>query len=450
MCDRQRQAHQVARRRPVRPCSDGVQLRGVRGGDPERTRLTPFDARDAGVVPAAHMVTLLHRVGPQVQPGADVEVQHRRRVGQVLAEDQHGVGVVDVGRRPQPQARVGGHLQHGGDEAIVGVGHSAEEVVGPHESAQSVVGLQGRPRRAYADRVAAAQQSSRRVEGEIRGRCARSGTARYLCLGREQPRRRPRRPHPRLGVDELETEPAAVAEEHPVDVAVEAREHAAHLAVARRRVGVAAEATVGAHRRCALQIPFARVPVRERLVVEHARGADLDEVAAELTLERTALVASEVDLVTQAEHAEVATAGIVVVEARAPVAGDAAVELMGHEGSQILVLEGPLAAPVAPVAVAGHHRHVLQVALAALVAHRAVVGVAEHHELDHLGAEAHGLRVVDVDPGALLRLRHAGHGDLAPRVALTIRPVQPHRALAAGADGAHRGVPAEEGEVEPE
>ena len=38
---------------------------------------------------------------------------------------------------------------------------------------------------------------------------------------------------------------------------------------------------------------------------------------------------------------------------------------------------------------------------------------------------------------ALLRLGHAGHGDLALLVALAVGPVQAHGALAAGADGAH-------------
>ena len=203
-----------------------------------------------------------------------------------------------------------------------------------------------------------------------------------------------------------------------------------------------------ADRRRRLQVPLAHVPRRERLVVEHAGRADLDEVAAELALERAALGAPEVDPVAQPEDAEVAAAGVVVVEARAAVAGDAAVELVGDEGAEVLVLEGPLEPAVAAVAVAGHHRHVLEVALAALVADRAVVRVAEHHQLDHLGAEADRLLVVDVHPRALLRLGHAGHRDLALLVALAVGPVEAHGALAAGADGAHDRVPAEEREIE--
>ena len=76
--------------------------------------------------------------------------------------------------------------------------------------------------------------------------------------------------------------------------------------------------------------------------------------------------------------------------------------------------------------------------------------VAGHHELDHLGAEADRLRVEDVDARALLRLGHAGHGDLALLLALAVCPEQAHGALAAGADGAEDGVPAEERQVEAE
>ena len=287
-----------------------------------------------------------------------------------------------------------------------------------------------------------------RLRGVRLGRLPGAG-ARHR-LRREQPGPDPGRAHPLRRVHELEPEAAAVAEEHLVDVAVEAPLHAAQLAVARRERRRAAEAAVRAHRRRRLQVPLARVAARERLVVEHAGGADLDEVAAELALQGAALGAPEVDLVAQAEHAEVAAAGVVVVETRAAVAGDAAVELVGDERAEVLVLEGPLAAAVAAVAVPRHHRHVLEVALAALVADRAVVRVAEHHELDHLGAEADGLLVEDVHPRALLRLGHAGHGDLALLVALAVGPVEAHGALAAGADGPQHGVPAEEGQVEAE
>ncbi len=261
-------------------------------------------------------------------------------------------------------------------------------------------------------------------------------------------RRRPRRPYPLRRIHVLVAVSPAVAEEHLVDGAAEPALYAAQLAVPRRGRRAATEAAVRAHGRRRLQVPLARVPCREGLVVEDAGRADLDQVATELALESAALGAPEVDPVAQPEDAEVAASRVVVVEARAAVAGDATVELVGHERAEVLVLEGAFEAPVPAVAVTGHHRHVLEVAFAALVADRAVVRVAEHHQLDHLGAEADRLLVLDVDPRALVRLGHAGHRDLALLVALAICPVEANGALAAGADGPQDGVPAEEREIE--
>ena len=165
--DRQREAHEVVGRRAPRLGGDGVELGGVRRRDPERARLAPLDARDAGVVPAADVVALLHHVGAQVQPGTDGEVEHRRRVGEVLAEDEHGVGAVDVGRRAQPQARVGGDLEDGADEAVVAVGHAEVEVGRADQRAERVVGLERGARRAEADGAAAAQQARRGVQRQF-------------------------------------------------------------------------------------------------------------------------------------------------------------------------------------------------------------------------------------------------------------------------------------------
>ena len=79
--------------------------------------------------------------------------------------------------------------------------------------------------------------------------------------------------------------------------------------------------------------------------------------------------------VAQAEGVEIAAACVVPIEAHAPVALDAPVHLVVDKRAEVLVAEGPLGDAVAPIGVAGHHRHVLQVALAALVADRAIVRV---------------------------------------------------------------------------
>ena len=61
--------------------------------------------------------------------------------------------------------------------------------------------------------------------------------------------------------------------------------------------GVAAEAAVHADRRRGLEVPLARVVLLERLVREHAGGADLDQVAAELAFERAVFVPAEIDVI---------------------------------------------------------------------------------------------------------------------------------------------------------
>jgi hypothetical protein len=66
----------------------------------------------------------------------------------------------------------------------------------------------------------------------------------------------------------------------------------------------------------------------KRLVREHAGGADLNEVAAELAFEHTVLMSAEVHVVVRREYVQIPAAGNAAIEADAAVAGDAAVHLM--------------------------------------------------------------------------------------------------------------------------
>ena len=277
------------------------------------------------------------------------------------------------------------------------------------------------------------------------GRLEARAQAAHELAGR-QPREAHDRPaDPLGGVHRRVAITPAVAQEVAVDLAVVAVEHAPQLAVALAGDGVAATRAERADGRRRLQVPLARVVGGEGLVVEDADRADLDQVAAELAVEGAVAQPAEVDLVAQTEDAEIVAAGVVDVEAQATVALDAAVHLVGHERAQVVVIEGALAVLVAPVDVAGHHRHVLEMALAAFVAHWAVVRVAGHEQLDHPGAEAHGLVVGDGHPVAGARLGEAGHDDLA--LVVVFVPVELHGALPAGADRAHGRVPAEVGHV---
>ena len=247
-------------------------------------------------------------------------------------------------------------------------------------------------------------------------------------------------------IDVVEAEAAAVAQEVAVHVCVVAVVHALQQAVALARADVAAHGAAVAHGRCRLQVPLAGVGLRERLVGEHAGGAHLDEVAGEHVLQHAFFRAAEVRAIARAEGLQVGAAGVVTIEAHAPVAGDAAVHLVVEQRAQVLVAEGALLRVVVTHGVARHHRHVLQVALAAFLAHRAVVRVVAHQVLDHARAEVHaGLRA-DRDAHVVCHLRHARHRQATLGVVLVA--VHHHRALAARTQRAELRVPAEVRQVE--
>ncbi len=249
-----------------------------------------------------------------------------------------------------------------------------------------------------------------------------------------------------LTVDEAGAETAAIAQEVAVDLGIEAVVDPLEPAVALARHGVAAHRAAGAHRGRRLQVPLAGVVVHQGLVGEYAGGADLHQVAGEFALQHTLLVAAEVDMVVGGHGRQVSAAGVIPVVAGAAVAGDAAVHLVVDQRPEVLVAMGVFAAPVVAVPVAHHHRHVLQVAFAALGADRAVVGVVEHQRLHDSLAEVLRLVAGQGEDGAIGHRGHAAHHDAAAGILGVL--VLHHRALAAGADGAHGRVPAEIGQVQ--
>ena len=200
--------------------------------------------------------------------------------------------------------------------------------------------------------------------------------------------------------------------------------------------------------RCELHVPLAVVALGVGLVGEHTGGADLGEVAGEFAFEHAVFNATEVHVVVGAEYAEVGAAGVVLVEAHAAVAGDAAVHFVGNERAEVLVLVGTLGEAIAALVVAGHHRHVLQVAVTAFLTDRAVVGVVGHQPFDNAGAERLGLFIVDGDPGVVGGWGHAGHDDTTTGVVFV--GVLLDRTLATGTDATESGVPAEIRDVEAE
>ncbi len=171
-------------------------------------------------------------------------------------------------------------------------------------------------------------------------------------------------------------------------------------------------------------------------------------VPAEFVFQDTLFGAAEIDVIVRRKGVEIASSGIVLVVAHAPVTLDATVHLMIDERAQVLVREGAFAKAVASVGMAGHDGHVLEVAFPTLVADGTIVRVVCHEPFDDARTELARLFIFDRDPHAIHGRHHAGHDDLSPLVLLI--PVLTNGALAAGADRSECGMPAEVRQVESE
>ena len=218
------------------------------------------------------------------------------------------------------------------------------------------------------------------------------------------------------------------------------------FAIAFARADVAAYRALVADTRRELQVPLAGVMIGMALVGEDTGGTDFGQVTGKAAFQSAFLMATEIDVVLGPECAQVRPASIVVVEAHAAVARDAAVHLVGDERAQILVATGALAEPVAAPVVTGHHGHVLKVAVAAFLAHRAIVRMVDHQPFHHAGAESPGFLILDINAGAVSGRGHTRHHQHTPVVLAVL--VLAYGTLAAGADTAHGRVPAEIGYVQ--
>src|SRR6185369_2619678 len=213
--------------------------------------------------------------------------------------------------------------------------------------------------------------------------------------------------------------------------------HLEQLAVAGHRDGIAAEGAVGADRGGHVVVPVAG-PETGRLVGEDAGRADVDQVAGEGGFQLPLLLSPEIDGARAPHDAEIGAPGILLIEAGAAVALDAAVHLVFDKGTEILIDVCPLQAVVAPDAVAAGDGEVLELALPPLVADRAVVGVIDHQPFDDGAAHGDRFRVGRRYHHAVLGRQHAGHLDPLDR------PLQhPDGADPAGAGPAESGMPAE-------
>jgi hypothetical protein len=181
-------------------------------------------------------------------------------------------------------------------------------------------------------------------------------------------------------------------------------------------------------------------------VGEHACGTDFHQVAAEFILENAIFGSPKKDPVPQSKGIQIIAAGIVAVIANAPVTLDAAIHLVIHQRTQVLIAECALVKLVPSIVVTGHHSHVLQVAFTALVTHRAIMRMIQHESLDNAGAEGDSLGISYRDTGAFGGGCHAGHDDLS--VAIVLIPELLNSTLTARTHRTQRWMPAEVGQLE--
>ena len=363
--------------------------------------------------------------------------QARGELGDVFAEHEHRIAGFHIAQRRQP-AGVFLQQREGGQAGMAfGCAHAVVEVVGADQMPQREVVFQRGPRRTDTDQtLGLGQHALERGEHDVHVlglEHAVVGT--YQRLTRTV-----------FAVDEAGAETAAIAEEIVVDLAVKTVLDALEHALTRTGAGVAAQRAMGADAGGILHVPFTVVVGAQRLVGEHAGGADLHQVARELAVEGAVGFAAEIDVRMRAEHAQIVAVGIVAVVAHAAIAGDTAVHLVIDERAKVLITMGTLGPAIAAARMPGHQGHVLQMAFAAFFAYRAVMRMVDHQPFDDLGTEIAGFLVCDREAAAVRGRRHAGHDDLALGIVFVL--VLLDRALATGAHGMQLRVPAEIGQVE--
>ena len=167
-----------------------------------------------------------------------------------------------------------------------------------------------------------------------------------------------------------------------VDVLVQPRQDAHHLAAARVDRDVAADRIEHVDRFGLLQLPRAR-PVGIGLGVQRADRADVDHVAGQLRHDRMLDPGADLHVLAAAGGAQLLDAGDLAREADAARAVDAARHVGRDQGPQILVGDAALVLGEARMIGAVEQGQVLQVALAALIADRAVERVIDQQDLEH-------------------------------------------------------------------
>ena len=323
-------------------------------------------------------------LGARTARGLDPEVDDRGPLDDgIVAEDHDQLGVPDRGQR-EPE-----RVERGADV----LGH--DRAVGAEAPAQEL-----------AQRV----RLLHRLGAGERGDDARPGCTKHLLglVERVVPRERLVAANSDLaarvddavaGAQVRESEAALVAEPALVDLRVVPGADPLDLALARRRLDVAADRAEPAHRRDVLDLPRASLePVlRGR---ERSDRAELDHVPGERRPVRLILERGDDRLRSALAGDELVVFGDVRREAGAAVAEDAALAVEGdRRRDRDRLLERALRERVARDRRAPAEREVLERALAALVADRAVEWVVDEDELERralaVGGQLRGLRGLD-------------------------------------------------------
>ena len=187
---------------------------------------------------------------------------------------------------------------------------------------------------------------------------------------------------PLIGRDELERELALVAQPDVVDVRVLLRAHPYHLVAARVQLEVAAHRALGADAPRRLEVARS-CPEAIGVAGECATGAEINNVAVELRLQRSVVEGAEHGVIAAVEEVQLVLAGDVVHEARTAVADDAALLIQDDQRAEIVdlaeqafLLDEPALFRPPVVAI------VLERTLTARVAHRAVERMVNQQEFD--------------------------------------------------------------------
>src|SRR6202162_3003909 len=209
-----------------------------------------------------------------------------------------------------------------------------------------------------------------------------------------------RREHAVVAVDALVAEPVTIGDPGLIDLLARARYHAHEAAAQHVAEELRADPVVRRHQRILRHLPAAAA-VTERLAVERADRAQIDDVARELVIDAALDVGADLHVLATAGGPHLLNARDVLAEAHAARAVNAARHVGRDQGTQVLVLDHALALDEARYVAAEAERQILQLAFPALIADRAVERVIDEQELHRRALRAEGFGRVREDLHAL-------------------------------------------------